>query len=381
MRTEPTKSEENRLGVPLCDLSPQIAPLHDALREAFDRVLGSGTFILGTEVASFESEIAGYLGAAHAVSVNSGTDALTIALRSLDVGPGDDVITTSFSFFATSEAIIQSGATPIFVDIEPDSFNISASQVKHALTEHTKAILPVHLYGHPADLESLQRIASEHGLFLIEDVAQALGGDFRGRKLGTTGDAGAFSFFPSKNLGAFGDGGLIATDDPEVAAHARALRAHGARRKYHNEVSGYNSRLDELQAAFLRVKLPWLDEWNGQRREAADRYRSMLEGNDGIEVPSGSPNGTHVFHQFTIRVRDAKRDAVKEHLSSRGVGTHVYYPVPIHRMPMFSSHSWHLPETDRAASEVLSLPMFPGLTRDVQEQVVEVLLSAVQRSR
>lgn len=354
--------------IPVLDLAPELAEVGPELDAAFRRVVASGHFILGPEAEAFEREVAAYLGVRHAVGVNSGTDALVIALRALGVGPGDEVVTSPFTFFATPESVSAVGATPVFVDIDPETFNLRADRVAAALTPRTKAILPVHLFGHAADLEPLRALAREKGLRLVEDVAQAFGATLGGRKLGTFGDAGAFSFFPSKNLGCLGDGGLVATDDDQVAAAARMLRAHGSRRKYENEQIGYNSRLDALQAAFLRVKLPRVDGWNEGRRAAAARYRALLSGVAGLALPVERPGAAHVYHQFTIRVTGGRRDALRAALAEAGVDTMVYYPKPAHRLPVYQGCG-EFPAADAAAAEVLSLPIWPTIPAKVQERV------------
>jgi len=361
--------------IPIYDPRPEIEALWDEIHEAIDRVLRSGRFILGPEVEAFEREVAAYLGVRYAVGVNSGTDALVIALRALGVGPGDQVITTPFTFFATAEAISLVGATPVFVDIDPVTFNIDPARIPSAITPRTKAILPVHLYGHAADMDPILKIAREHGLKVLEDVAQAFGGAYKGRKLGSLGDAGAFSFFPTKNLGGLGDGGLIATNDAAIAETARMLRTHGARRKYHNEMLGYNSRLDALQAAVLRVKLKVLDEWNARRREVAARYREALAGVEGLVLPAEQPYAYHVYHQYTVRVLHGRRDEVRQRLAEQGVGTMIYYPVPVHRLPVYAWPEGALPQAERAACEVLSLPMGTGTHYDAWQRVFSVFAS------
>lgn len=347
--------------VPILDLSPEIGSLWDELNDAFQRVLRSGRFILGPEVQAFETEVADYLGSRHAVGVNSGTDALVIGLRALGIGPGDEVITSTFSFFATAESISAVGATPVFVDVSERSYNIDHAALDAAVTERTKAILPVHLYGLPADMDEIMNVARKHGLHVLEDCAQSFGARHSGRHTGTIGAIGAYSFFPSKNLGAFGDGGLIVTDDSDLAETARMLRAHGAKRKYENEVLGYNSRLDELQAALLRVKLPHVDGWNQARRRAATAYSEALRGLEGVELPEVTDG--HVFHQYTIRSTGLRRDDMAERLRTAGVGTMVYYPVPQHRLPVYAEAGVpDLPVAQRLADQVLSLPMGPSLT-------------------
>ena len=344
--------------IPVYDPLPEVEALWPELEEAFRRVMHSGQYILGPEVEAFEQEVAAYLGVKYAIGVNSGTDALVIALRALGVGPGDEVITTPFTFFATAEAISAVGATPVFVDIDPKTFNINPDLIAPAITPRTKAILPVHLYGLPADMDTILEIARSHGLKVLEDCAQAFGATYKGRKVGTLGDAGAFSFFPTKNLGGYGDGGPIATNSDEVAEMARMLRAHGSRRKYHNEMVGYNSRLDALQAAFLRVKLKHVDAFNARRREVAARYNDLLQGVPGLVLPPLTEG--HVFHQYTVRI-PVGRDQVAEELASKGIGTMVYYPVPLHRLPVYGYPEGTFPEAERASREVLSLPMGPFL--------------------
>ncbi len=360
--------------VPILDLSPEIEGLWDELNAAIQRVLRSGQFIMGPEVTAFEAEVAEYLRVRHAIGVNSGTDALVIGLKALGVGPGDEVVTTPFTFFATAEAVSQVGATPVFVDIDPETYNMDPALIEEKITPYTKAILSVHLFGQAAEMDPILALAEEYGLKLLEDVAQAFGGEYRGRKLGTIGDAGAFSFFPSKNLGAYGDGGLLTTNDATVAEAARMLRAHGAKKKYHNEIVGYNSRLDALQAAILRVKLPCIDGWNEGRREIARRYSALLDQVPGIATPHEAPNRLHVYHQYTVRIRDGRRDEVRERLARAGVETMIYYPVSVHRLPVYEGIGYRLPRTERAEGEVLSLPIWPSLSPQVQGVVVDRLL-------
>lgn len=363
--------------LPLLDLGPQTEALWEELMSAVQEVIRSGHFIMGPNVKAFEQEVAAYLGVKHAIGLNSGTDALVIALRAAGVGPGDEVITTPFSFFATAEAISAIGARPVFVDIDPRSYCLEPAQAAAAVTERTRALLPVHLFGQAADMDPLLDLAQEQGLRVIEDTAQALGSEYRGRKVGTLGTAGCFSFFPTKPLGGFGDGGLIATDDEEVAEQARMLRVHGSRKKYYNEIIGYNSRLDELQAAILRVKLPHLDEWNEERRVAAARYEALLAGMPGVMAPSEEPYGRHVYHQYTIRVLGGKRDAVQAKLAEAGIGTMIYYPVPIHCLPAYAGQCGSLPVAEEAAGEVLSLPLWPEIAEEDQARVVEALAWAL----
>lgn len=358
----------------MLDLGPEVEALWDDLASAFERVVRSGQFIGGPEVRAFESEVSDYLGVKHAISVNSGTDALIIALRALTVGPGDEVITTPFSFFATAEAIANVGATPVFVDVDERTFNIDVAQLEAAITPRTRAILPVHLYGRPVDMDPVMDVAKLHGLKVVEDCAQSFGAPWRDRKTGSIGHAGAFSFYPTKNLGGFGDGGLISTNDDDVARTARMLRDHGSERRYENVMLGYNSRLDALQAAFLRVKLPHVDNWNERRREAALRYDELLRGVTGVVAPEVTPE--HVFHQYTVRVLGGRRDVVRERMAEAGVATMVYYPVPQYRLPALSHLGGTYPVSDRLAQEALSLPMGPFLSSSMQKSIVSILAHA-----
>lgn len=366
------------LKIPILSLGEQVESLWPDLQEAFERVMRSGQYILGPEVAAFEQEAAEYLGTKHAIGVNSGTDALVIALRAAGVGPGDEVITTPFSFFATAESISNVGATPVFVDIDGETFDIDASLIEQAITDNTKAILPVHLYGRPADMDQIMEIAAAHDLAVIEDCAQAFGATHDGRKVGTIGTAGAYSFFPTKNLGTFGDGGLIATNEDHVAEVSRMLRAHGGRKKYHNEMLGYNSRLDALHAAFLRIKLKHIDAWNQARRAVAQRYHDGLGDLPGIILPTIADG--HVFHQFTIRVT-GDRDGLQQKLAAAGIGSMIYYPVPQDQLPVYGGRPGRYPVSDQAAREVLSLPIWPELDAARQQQVIDAVRIALQQTR
>lgn len=366
--------------IPMLDPRPQYKELEAEIQEAVNRVLDSGQFIMGPEVAAFEEEVARYLGVKHAVGVNSGTDALFIGLRALGIGPGDEVITTPFTFFATAEAISHVGATPAFVDIDEVTFNLDAELIERRITPRTRAILPVHLFGQAADMDSISALAEEYELNVLEDVAQAFGGEYGRRKLGALGDVGAFSFFPSKNLAACGDGGLLVTDDDQVAERARMLRAHGAKSKYYNELIGYNSRLDELQAAILRAKLPHLDRWNAGRRRAAARYDELIGDLPGIVTPEEIAPARHVYHQYTVRFQNAARDGVKRRLAEAGIGTMIYYPVPVPDLPVYSAHRdrGEIPRSRQAAEEVLSLPMWPHISSQVQERVAAAMGKATE---
>lgn len=365
---------EQRETIPIFDPTPEIEEQWDDLMKAIEGVVRSGHFILGPNVEAFEEEIAAYLGVRHAIGVNSGTDALVISLRAMGIGAGDEVITTPFTFFATAESISNVGATPVFVDIDPITFNIDPELIERAITPRTKAILPVHLYGHPAEMDRITAIAEAHGLKIVEDCAQAMGAEHRGRKVGTFGQANAFSFFPTKNLGAFGDAGLVTTNDQEVAELARMLRAHGSKRKYENEVLGYNSRLDELQAAVLRVRLRRMDEANESRRRVAAGYNRLLEEAPGITPPAERHGTHHVFHQYTVRVADGRRDQIRMRLSKAGIGSMVYYPVPVNRLTPYLLEAAATPEAETAATEVVSLPVWSGMSTDMLRRVCGALL-------
>ena len=359
--------------IPVLDLRPQLEQLRAELDAALGRVLESGTFVLGPEVEAFEGEAARYLGVKHAVGLNSGTDALVIGLRALGIGLGDEVITTPFSFFATAEAISTVGAKPVFVDIDPVTFNLEPDGIPPAITEQTKAIMPVHLFGLPAAMTQIRAIAKKHGLRIIEDAAQSFGATLEGKQTGSLGDVGAFSFYPTKNLGALGDGGLLTTDDDAVAQRARALRNHGSSKRYHHDTLGYNSRLDALQAAVLRVKLPYLAGWNKQRREVAKRYNDLLE--SVVVTPALSAG--HVFHQYTVRLPAKRRDEVQQSLQAQGVGTTIYYPVPQHCTSVYARTAQAYPHAERAAREVLSLPIWPELGAAQQRRVATALRQAL----
>jgi dTDP-4-amino-4,6-dideoxygalactose transaminase len=361
------------------DLAPQLASLWEELNRAIQRTLRSTHYILGPEVRAFEQETARYLGVKHTVGCNSGTDALVLALRALGVGPGDEVITTPLTFFATAEAISQMGATPVFVDVEEESMNLDPALIEPAITMRTRAILPVHLFGRPCDMTAILDVARRHGLVVVEDCAQSFGARLRDKQTGSLGQMGCFSFFPSKNLGACGDAGLLATNDDQLADLARALRVHGSRKKYHNEMVGYNSRLDELQAAILRVKLPHLEAWNAGRRRVAETYGRMLDGHAGIKVPAVVEG--HVFHQYTVRVPGCDRDRLQARLAEDGVDTMVYYPVPCHRLKLYEQSHAHVacPRAERMGAEVISLPIWPEMEAAAQQAVVRALLARVGR--
>jgi len=366
MNSEPTP-------IPLFDPNPDIEEHREAYYSAVHRVMEHGQFILGPEVEEFEKRTAGYLGRKHAIGVNSGTDALVIALRAAGVGVGegdeDEVITTPFSFFATAESISNVGARPVFVDIDLKTLNIDPGKIEDAVTENTVAVLPVHLFGNPAEMDPILEIAEKHNLKVIEDCAQSFGATYHGRQTGSLGDAGAFSFFPTKNLGGFGDGGLITTDDDEMAKTCRKLRSHGGLKKYHNEMLGYNSRLDTIQAAVLLEKLNHIDCFNERRLGVAESYNRQLGHLSAVKLPEISEG--HVFHQYTLRVMNGKRDKLREYLSSRNISTGIYYPVPQDKLPVYDGcgRKESLEHSELAAGQVLSLPIYPGISQEAVERV------------
>jgi dTDP-4-amino-4,6-dideoxygalactose transaminase len=364
--------------IPLLDLSPEINELWDELNAAIQGVLRKGSFIMGENVKEFEKECAAYFGVKHALALNSGTDALVLGLNAMGIGPGDEVITTPFTFFATGEAVSHFRATPVFVDIDPENFNLDVAKVEAAITPRTKAILPVHLYGQPVDMDPILDLAKRHNLLILEDVAQAFGAEYKGRKCGAIGHGGAFSFFPSKNLGAFGDGGLFITDDDGFADSVRMMRVHGSRKKYYNEAIGVNSRLDEIQAAILRVKFPHIDAWNEGRRAAAHRYNALLADVEGVITPKEEDFGKHVYHQYTVRILDGKRDAVQKALEAAGIGSFIYYPVPLHKLPVYKGMDLTVPIAEQICTEALSLPIWPKIEESVQARVVGVIRDALQ---
>ena len=364
--------------IPMVDLSEQTDRLWPELEKAVHDVLRSGRFILGPNVEAFERETAGFLGARFAVGVGSGTDALVLALRALGIGPGDEVIVPSFTFFATAEAVSLVGATPVFADIEPTTFCIEPESVAELCNLRTRAIVPVHLFGHPAEMDAIGDLARARGLAVLEDAAQAFGALYRGRKIGTLGNAAAFSFFPSKNIGAFGEAGLISSDDEAVANSIRSLRAHGSRERYVHTEIGYNARLDEIQAALLRVKLPHVPSWNDERRRVAAVYDAALAGVAGVRTPRVAPGCTHVFHQYTVRVPAAQRAGIQRALDAAGIATQIYYPIPNHALPMYAKEGRRLPETEAAAREVLSLPIYPELSNEDAERIARALLAALR---
>lgn len=366
------------MNVPLLDLQLQYASVRDEVRQAVDRVLDSQRFVLGDEGRKLETSIAAYVETKHSVACASGSDALLLALMALDVGAGHEIITTPFTFFATGAAITRLGARPVFVDIDADTYNLDTSRVADLINSRTKAILPVHIYGQCVDMDPLLEISEPSGVPIVEDAAQAIGATDRGRKAGSMGLMGSFSFYPTKNLGGAGDGGILTTGDDEVAHRLRRLRNHGGANEYEHEEVGINSRLDEIQAAVLNVKLPHLDKWSDERTRMAGVYDDLLANISlDFEVipPARRENVRHIFHQYVLRV-PKYRDALMEHLKDHGVGTKVYYPVPLHRQECFAYLGYRegeFPESERAASETFALPLYPGLTETQQTYVVEMI--------
>ena len=365
--------------VPPFDLTRQYQLIGEEVSAAVQEVLNSGYYIGGPVVESFEQQFAEYTGVGECSACNSGTDALYLALRALQIGPGDEVITTPFTFIATAEVITAVGAKPVFVDIDPKTFNLDITQLRTAITKRTKAIVPVHLFGQPVDMTALMAIAQEMGVAVIEDCAQAVGAEWAGKKVGSIGHIGCFSFYPTKNLGACGDGGAVTTNDPAIAASIRMLRNHGMScDRYRHEATGINSRLDALQAAILQIKLPYLDRWNDARRELAASYHQMLKPVPGVVIPQELPGGRAVWNQYTIRLtKDSSssnyRDEVRNQLQQLGVSSMVYYPLPLHLQPVYNDLGYQpgqFPVVEQACHEVLSLPMFPELSFEEQQQVV-----------
>jgi dTDP-4-amino-4,6-dideoxygalactose transaminase len=366
--------------VPLFDLTRQYQSLKTELDAAVLDLLASGQYVMGPAVEEFEAMAARELGVKHAIGVANGTDALQIALRALKLQPGDEVVTSPFSFYSAAEVTAELQATPVFVDIEADTFNIDPALVEAAITPKTRAIIPVHIFGHPAPMDEINAIAKKHGLAVIEDSAQAWGAALGEKKCGNLADASTFSFFPSKNLGACGEGGLISTNDDEVARISRSLRIHGQSRRYFYDEIGYNSRLHAMQAAILQVKMPHADTWNDNRRRHAAQYADLLQ-NTPYMVPVERAGARHIYHQYTLRLpAELDRDAICAHLSEKGIGWAIYYPLPLHLQPVFASLGYRegqLPISEAASREVLSLPVFPELESSEVEQVGAALVAAL----
>jgi dTDP-4-amino-4,6-dideoxygalactose transaminase len=371
----------------LLDINRGNQPLRDEILDAITRVCDSGRFLYGPDVTKLEEAVAAVCETGHAIGCASGSDALLLSLMAIEVGPGDEVITPSFTFFATASPIWRLGAKTVFVDIDPKTFNIDPHEVEKAITPATKAIIPVHLFGQCADMDAICGIAARHGLKVIEDAAQSICAEHRGRPAGSMGDVGCFSFYPTKNLGGFGDGGMITTKDEELAGKLRKLAAHGMKPRYHHSTVGINSRLDTIQAAVLNVKLTQLGKWTNQRRANAARYRELFTA-AGLDAYLGLPQEQsdvfHVWNQYTIRVPDGRRNELRERLMERNIGSEIYYPVPLHLQECFAPLGYEpgsLPLTEQAADEVLSLPIFPELTKQEQQLVVERIGDAVAGER
>jgi dTDP-4-amino-4,6-dideoxygalactose transaminase len=375
--------------IPILDLTRQYNSLQAQIEPAVLSAMASGQYILGPYVQAFEEKIARYLGAKHAIGCANGSDALYLALRALQIGPGDEVITTAFSYVATSESIVRAGATPVFVDIDPLTFNLDPNRIAEKITPNTKAIMPVHLYGHAAEMTGIKTLAEKHGLFIVEDAAQAIGSRYQTQMVGTIGDIGCFSFFPTKNLGAFGDGGLLTTNDDALAERLRMLRVHGSRRRYYHDELGINSRLDALQAVILSIKLDHLNAWTARRREIADFYTNAFSPlAEMIETPKTASYTEHVFHQYTLTCRaqgPEYRDTLAQRLQAAGVQSMIYYPLPLYRQethanlsPNLAKASEDYPVTERVCHQVLSLPMFPEITEEELTQVARAVTASVK---
>lgn len=365
--------------IPLVDLTAQYHSIKNEIDAAVSSTLESGHFILGPQVAKFEESVASYLGVKHAIGLASGTDALVIALRALNIGEGDEVIIPAYTFFATAGTVMSVGAKPVIVDVDPQSYQIDVSKIEAAITSKTKAIIPVHLYGHPSEMNPILEIARKHDLRVIEDNAQGFGAEYLGKKTGSFGDIGCLSFFPTKNLGAYGDGGAVVTNDPALAERMRMLRTHGWKKKYYSEEVGYNSRLDALQAAILQTKLPYLDAWNEKRRELSKRYNEHLSPL-GIVTPVERNWAKHVYHLYIIRVE--KRDELQAFLRQKGVASEVYYPLPPHLAEpcrKFGYKEGNFPHAEKAAKETLALPLYPELTLEQQDEVIAAVKEFVSK--
>lgn len=366
--------------IPLVDLKAQYQSIRQEVNESIERVLENTSFIMGEEVKIFEASFANYINTGESLGVASGTAALLLALKACDVGPGDEVITTAHTFFATAEPISILGATPIFVDIDPLTYNINPNLIEAKITERTKAIIPVHLYGQPADMPQIMKIAKKHNLYVIEDVAQAHGAEIDGQRCGSIGHLSCFSFYPGKNLGAYGDGGGVSGTNTELLATVRKLRDHGRVSKYEHDIIGLGERLDGLQAAILDVKLKYLEEWTEARRTVADKYVERLTGVDGVFLPHETQNVRHVYHLFVIQVEN--RNATLKYLNENAIGAGIHYPIPLHKQPAYAKLGYdkqYLPYTETAADKILSLPMFPEITDQQIDRVVQTLKEALDK--
>lgn len=370
------------MSIPILDLKAQYKTIKKEIDGAIKTVIAESSFIGGRHVEEFEQNIAKYCGTKYAVALNSGTDALYLALLALGIVEGDEVITSPFTFFATAEVIAKAGARPVFVDIDPHTFNINADLIEAKITKKTKAIIPVHLFGLPAEMDAINKLAKKYKLYIIEDACQAIGAKYKGKKTGSLGDIGAFSFFPSKNLGAYGDGGILTTYDQRLATRVRMLRNHGSKVKYYNDEIGVSSRLDGIQAAILNVKLKHLDTWNKARNRVAQTYATLLKDIPWISLPPianlQSPIATHVFHQYTIRIKNGKRDHLRKYLADSGIQTMIYYPLPLHllkALEYLGLKKGSMPEAEKACEEVLSLPVYPELKKQTMKVVAKAISS------
>lgn len=374
-----------RIPVPLLDLKAQYATIREEVNAALQAVIESQHFIGGPDLEALEAEVAAYSQSAYGIGVSSGTDALLVALMAIGIRPGDEVITTAYSFFATAGVIHRLNARPVFVDIDPETYNLDVAQIEAAITPQTRAIIPVHLYGQMADMDALMEVAQRHNLIVIEDAAQAIGSEYKGRRAGSIGHLGCFSFFPSKNLGGFGDGGMVTTNDPALAEQVRLLRSHGAKPKYYHQFVGGNFRLDAIQAAVLRVKLKHLDAWTAARQQNADTYRSLFAAaglvndmNTGALLPAEAPARRHIYNQFVIRT--TRRDQLMAHLKAQKVGHEIYYPVPLHRQACFADLGYapgSLPVSEAAAAETVAIPIYPELSAQMLASVVAAVVEGV----
>lgn len=362
------------MNIPMLDLSEQYKTFKEEVLFKLDQVMSSSEFILGSHVKQLEIDIAAISKTNHGIGVANGSDAIHIALQAGGIVAGDEVITTPFTFFATGGAIVRAGAIPVYVDIDPITFNIDPSKIEEAITDKTKAIIPVHLYGQMADMEAIMEIANRHNLIVVEDAAQAIGASINGKQVGELGTAATYSFFPTKNLGAYGDGGMLVTNNDDLAEKARVIRVHGSKPKYYHHVLGYNSRLDEMQAAILSVKFPHLEKWSAERREHASYYSSNLNDkvSEFVQTPVEVEGRYHVFHQYTLRVQ--RRDELQAYLKEQGIASMIYYPMPLHVQPVFKDLGYKegdFPITEKASKEALSLPMFPELKKEQKDYILE----------
>lgn len=377
-QSAPVLEQAESIPVPLLDLKAQYATIREKINAAVLRVLESQHFILGPEVEALEEEVAAYSQCNYGIGVSSGTDALLVALMAIDIQPGDEVITTPYTFFATAGSIVRLGAKPVFIDIDPHSYNIDHTKIETAITARTRAIMPVHLYGQMAEMDPIMEIANRHNLYVIEDAAQAIGAEYKGRRAGSIGHLGCLSFFPSKNLGGIGDGGMVVTNDPELAARVKLLRGHGAQPKYYHKVVGGNFRLDAIQAAVLRVKLGYLDTWTAGRQRNAQYYRDLFAqaGLEDITLPTELNDCRHIYNQFVVRC--SQRDDLMTHLKERKIGCEIYYPVAMHSQACFVDLGYQIgdfPISERAAKETVALPIYPELSFEAQHAVVEATKS------